>query len=112
MGGRWPCLDGGRRREFAIDVDGVTQDRGGTRDRRPHGPQRLSRSNATEDLAGGQGADAAELGEGGAGDVDGGLDVGGGHGDTAVQLVYCGDEVQILPHRTKSHLKKASHSEH
>ncbi|MDT5183077.1 MAG: hypothetical protein QOJ20_5258 [Mycobacterium sp.] len=43
---------------------------------------------------------------------DGGLDVGGGHGDTAVQLVYCGDEVQILPHRTKSHLKKASHSEH
>ena len=46
-----------------------------------------------QDLARGQGADATQLGQGGAGGADGGLDVGGCLGDAAVQLAYLGDEV-------------------
>ena len=38
-------------------------------------------------------ADTAQLGEGGAGGGNGGLDVGGGFGDAAVQVAYLGDEI-------------------
>ena len=43
----------------------------------------------------GQSTDAAQFGESCAGGGDGGLDVGGGLGDAAVQSAYLGDEVHM-----------------
>jgi len=56
----------------------------------------MNGADASQDLGGVEGTDAAELGQGAPRCVDGGLDVGGGFGDTAVQPADLGDEVDRL----------------
>ncbi len=75
--GRVGGARGGRKTRRWVQCRGRSE-RGG-------GAESLDGSDTAEDFARGQVADATQLGKGG-------LDVGGGLGDSAVQVAYLGDE--------------------
>ena len=76
------------------NVAGGHFDRGGAGvgGERGRGAESIDGADPAEDLARGQSTDAAQFGESCAGGGDGGLDVGAGLGDAAVQLAYLGDQ--------------------
>ena len=80
---------------MADNISGGHVDRGGAGvgGERGRGAESIDGADPAQDLARRQRTDTAQLGESGAGGADGGLDVGGGLGDAAVQLTYLGDQV-------------------
>ena len=80
---------------MADNIAGGHVDRGGAGvgGERGGGTETIDCADPAEDLARGQRADTAQLGQSGAGVGDCGLDVGGGLGDAAVQLAYLSDQI-------------------
>ncbi len=84
----------GAGESVADNVAGGHVDRGGSGvgGERSRGAESVDRAHPAEDRARGQRADTEQLGEGGPGCGDGGVDVGGGFGDAPVQVAYLGDQ--------------------